>query len=195
VINRLQEALEGTRDRESHLAERVAASVADGHRSPHAFLHSFYTSPSIPRSSSPPMVRLRTRQQALLHSSWSREHDGQVAHTNHAGTGAPSHAGIVIGYVAATGASTAIAPATTLKNYSGSSRSLQPKATCSCATPIPAAWRSMTSPTTRSPALDRHSGPRGSIWGSAILAASPAKLISCCATQRWRHCTHESGRR
>jgi len=44
VINRLQEALEGTRDRESHLAERVAASVADGHRSPHAFLHSFYGS-------------------------------------------------------------------------------------------------------------------------------------------------------
>jgi hypothetical protein len=42
VINRLQEALEGTRDRESHLAERLAASVADGHRSPHAFLHSFY---------------------------------------------------------------------------------------------------------------------------------------------------------
>jgi hypothetical protein len=40
-MNRLQEALEGTRDRESHLAERVAASVADGHRSPHAFLHSF----------------------------------------------------------------------------------------------------------------------------------------------------------
>ena len=40
VINRLQEALEGTRDRESHLAERVAASVADGHRSPHAFLRS-----------------------------------------------------------------------------------------------------------------------------------------------------------
>ena len=30
MINRLQEALEGTRDRESHLAERVAASVADG---------------------------------------------------------------------------------------------------------------------------------------------------------------------
>src|SRR5215470_10555102 len=27
AINRLQEALEGTRDRESHLAERVAASV------------------------------------------------------------------------------------------------------------------------------------------------------------------------
>ena len=119
VINRLQEALEGTRDRESHLAERVAASVADGHRSPHAFLHSFYTSSSIPRSSSPPMVRLRTRQQALLHSSWSREHDGQVAHTNHAGTGAPSHAGIVIGYVAATGASTAIAPATTLRIIPG----------------------------------------------------------------------------
>jgi ABC-type uncharacterized transport system substrate-binding protein len=46
VINRLQEVLEGTRDRESHLAERVAASVADGHRSPHAFLHS----PSTPSS-------------------------------------------------------------------------------------------------------------------------------------------------
>jgi len=41
AINRLQEALEGTRDRESHLAERVAASVTDGHRSPHAFLRSF----------------------------------------------------------------------------------------------------------------------------------------------------------
>ena len=37
MINRLQEALEGTRDRESHLAERVAASVADGHRSFLAF--------------------------------------------------------------------------------------------------------------------------------------------------------------
>ena len=35
MINRLQEALEGTGDRESHLAERVAASVADGHRSAH----------------------------------------------------------------------------------------------------------------------------------------------------------------
>ena len=41
AINRLQEALEGTRDRESHLAERVAASVTDGHRSPHVFLRSF----------------------------------------------------------------------------------------------------------------------------------------------------------
>src|SRR6516164_6598454 len=40
AINRLQEALEGTRDRESHLAERAAASV-NGHRSPHAFLRSF----------------------------------------------------------------------------------------------------------------------------------------------------------
>jgi len=33
--------LEGTRDRESHLAERVAASVTGGYRSPHAFLRSF----------------------------------------------------------------------------------------------------------------------------------------------------------
>ena len=41
AINRLQEALEGTRDRESHLAERVAASVTGGYRSPHAFLRSF----------------------------------------------------------------------------------------------------------------------------------------------------------
>ena len=64
------------------------------------------------------------------------------------------------------------------KNYSGSSRSLQPKATCSCATPIPAAWRSMTSPTTRSPALDRHGGPGGSIRGSAILTASRRNLVA-----------------
>ena len=35
MINRLQEALEGPRDRENHLAERVAVSVADGHRSAH----------------------------------------------------------------------------------------------------------------------------------------------------------------
>src|SRR5262249_55252923 len=118
------------------------------------------------------MVRLRTRQQALLHSSWSREHDGQVAHTNHAGTGAPSHAGIVIGYVAVTGARHRDSTGNDAKNYSGSSRSLQPKATCSCATLIPAAWRSMTSPTTRSLALDRHGGPGGSIRGSAILAAT-----------------------
>jgi hypothetical protein len=33
--------LEDTRDRESHLAERVAASVTDGYRSPYAFLRSF----------------------------------------------------------------------------------------------------------------------------------------------------------
>jgi len=62
VINRLQEALEGTRDRESHLAERVAASVADGHRSPHAFLHSFYGS-SFTRTSA---LQLIENQFAIL---------------------------------------------------------------------------------------------------------------------------------
>src|SRR5260221_8139997 len=58
------------------------------------------------------------------------------------------------------------------------------KATCCCATPIPADWRSMTSPTTSSPAppSSAMSAWIGSSRASAISAALPAKPICCCAT-------------
>ena len=68
------------------------------------------------------------------------------------------------------------------------------KATCSCATPTPADWKSTTSPTIRSPTPPSSArlASIGSSLASAISAGSPAKPICCCAMSipaRWKSMT------